>query len=143
LSLLRVERFLPLVKKLRYWKDRKKLVAEPLFPGYLFVRIDPGQLADVVNTRGVVAFLGPRPFQPWVVPAETIGALKTILSSEVPVDPYPYLKTGRRVRVRRGPLRGLEGILEHRKGSLRVIVSVPVLGRSASAEVDAGDLDIA
>ena len=143
LSRNRVEAFLPLVKKLTRWKDRKKLVAQPLFPGYLFVRIQHAdQLCDVLHTKGVVRFLGPLPFRPWVVPEETIGALKVMLTSNVPVDPYPYFKQGRRVRVTRGPLMGLEGVLERRKGVLRVTVSVPVLGRSASAEVDTEDLDI-
>ena len=138
-----VESFLPLVKKLSRWKDRKKLVRVPLFPGYLFVRIDANRRIDVTHVKGVVKLLGPGPETPSVVPEETIQALKKMLSSNVPVDTCPYLKRGRRVRVTRGPLKGLEGALERRKGVFRVVVSVPIVGRSASAEVDTADIETA
>ncbi|MFH0962419.1 MAG: UpxY family transcription antiterminator [Planctomycetota bacterium] len=137
-----IETFLPLVPRMSRWSDRRKLVAFPLFPGYLFVCVTPDRWTEVLQTRGVVRLLGGAASQPWVVSEDTVAALRLMVTSDVPVDPYPYLRAGRPVRVTRGPLKGLEGVLESRKGTLRVVVLVPVLGRSASAEVNAEDIEV-
>lgn len=132
-----VENFLPLVRVLSQWKDRKKWVDKPLFPGYLFVRIHEEEIPVVRSTRGVARLLGPEPYKPTIVPDEEIENVRRLVASGVKVDPYPYLRPGRLVRITRGPLRGVEGTLLRRQGRFMLVISVPVIGRSAVAEVPA------
>jgi len=132
-----VEHFLPLVRVLSQWKDRKKWVDKPLFPGYLFVRLDEEEIPIVRSTRGVARLLGPKPYEPSVVPEEEVENVRRLVASGVQVDPYPYLQPGRLVRITRGPLRGIEGTLLRRHGRFLLVISVPVIGRSAVAQVPA------
>jgi transcription antitermination factor NusG len=132
-----VEHFLPLVTVLSRWADRRKWVEKPLFAGYLFVRIDKEKIPVVQSTRGVARLLGPEPCKPSLVPDEEIESIRRLVSSSVQVDPYPYLKPGKLVRITRGLLRGVEGTLLRRNGKHLLVVSVPVIGRSAVAEVPA------
>jgi len=132
-----LEHFLPLVRVLSQWTDRKKWVERPLFPGYLFVRIHQEEIAVVLGTRGIARLLGPGPHEPSILADDEIENIRRLLSSNVPVDPYPYLRPGRLVHITRGPLRGVEGTLLRRNGRHLLLISVPVIGQSAVAEVAA------
>ena len=132
-----VEHFLPLVRVLSQWADRKKWVERPLFPGYLFVRVHEDQIPIVQSTRGVARLLGPEPYKPSILADEEVENVRRLVSSSVQVDPYPYLKPGRLVRITRGLLRGVEGTLLRRQGRHLLVISVPVIGSSAVAEVAA------
>jgi len=134
-----VESFLPLRTVRRRWADRWKEVRLPLFPGYLFVRAPEERLAQVRRTRGVVCVLGTD--RPTPVEEREIENIRRMVGSDLPLDPYPYLRRGDRVRIRRGPLRGLEGILVRRKNRHLVVVSVHLIGRSVAVEVDADGLE--
>jgi len=136
-----VESFLPLLKVLSRWKDRKKMVQKPLFPGYLFVRITENQILQVLIIKGVVRILGPDLKQPSVVPRSEIQAIRTLTENGSKVDPYPYLKVGRLVRVKYGPLKGLEGLLVRRRKRHRLVVSVGVLRRAVATEISAADVE--
>jgi transcription antitermination factor NusG len=130
-----VECFLPSYKSFRKWSDRTKEVQQALFPGYLFCRFDFGNRQAVVTTAGVVQIVGNgRVAIP--VPDVEIEALQVAIASGIPSQPWPYLKAGERVRVNYGPLSGLEGILVNFKGNHRVVLSVTLLQRSLSMEVD-------
>lgn len=138
-----VEVFLPAVERLSRWKDRKKLVLFPLFPGYLFVRTgkDHSEMLAVLKTPGVVRFLGLLPSEPETVPEEQILSLKKVVESRETVDPYPYLKEGSRVRIRKGPLRGVEGLLVEKAGQHMLVLSVDILRQGLSLKIDASDVD--
>jgi transcription antitermination factor NusG len=136
-----VECFLPLLKVLSRWKDRKKMVQKPLFPGYLFVRIAQDQILQVLGMKGVVRILGPELKRPSEVPESEIQAIRTLTENGSKVDPYPYLKVGRLVRVKYGPLKGLEGLLVKKRARHRLVISVGVLRRSVATEICAGDVE--
>ena len=129
------ECFLPKYKSIRKWSDRTKELQQALFPGYLFCRFDYENRQSVVTTAGVLQVVGNgRVATP--VPTVEIEALQVAVSSGVPSQPWPYLKTGERVRVNYGHLSGLEGILINFKGNHRVVLSVTLLQRSLALEVD-------
>ena len=134
---LDVEYFLPLVRVLSQWADRKKWVEKPLFPGYLFVRVHKEEIPSVRETRGVARLVGTEPYRPSVVPDEEVENVRRLVSSGVNVDPYPYLEPGCLVRITTGPLQGVEGTLIRRKGRFFLVVSIRMIGRSSVAEVSA------
>ena len=135
--------FLPSVKKLRQWKDRKKWVDFPLFPGYLFVYIrpNPEEFVNVLRTIGVVRFLSFEPGNPAPVPPEEINSLKILLKSGKEFDIYPHLKEGTRVRLVRGPLMGAEGVIRKKEDHYMLIINIEILGRSVGVKVYAGDIE--
>lgn len=140
-----IETFLPSVMKLSQWKDRKKHVEVPLFPGYLFVHIEPNpeEFLRVVKTRGAVTLISLNPGCPTPVASEEICSLKVILQSGEEIDIYPQLKEGMPVRVRRGALRGAEGILAKRHDQHIFLVNIELLGRSVGVKIYADDVEAA
>jgi transcription antitermination factor NusG len=134
-----IESFLPLYRSVRRWKDRRKQLELPLFPGYVFVRISLRERLRVLNLPGVihiVTFNG----KPAVLPESDIESLREGLSKNAVVQPHPYLKVGRRVRVMAGPMYGIEGILVRRKEKFRVVINIDLLMRSVAVEVDESDV---
>lgn len=134
--------FLPLYRSVRRWKDRRKELELALFPSYVFVRMELAKRLQVLQLPGVVrlvSFNG----QPVALPANEIEALQERLSGDVKVEPHPYLRAGRRVRVRNGAMQGLEGIVVRRKDRCRVIFSIDLIQRSVAVEVDEADLEAA
>jgi transcriptional antiterminator NusG len=138
-----IESYLPAVTKLRQWKDRKKLVDFPLFPGYLFVFINPNPEAffDVLKTRGVVTFVALEPGYPTPISPEEIGSLKIMIESGREVNLYPSFKEGTSVRVKRGPLKGAEGILKKMETHYVFHVNIAILGRSVGVKLWADDIE--
>lgn len=135
-----VECYLPSYRSVRRWQDRRKEVELPLFPGYLFVRIAYRSRLQVLTAPGVVqivSFDG----KPAPVRQDEIEALRQALSRNAHCEPHPYLKVGRRVRVRSGPLSGVEGILMRRKERFRLILSIDLIMRSIATEVDEADVE--
>jgi transcription antitermination factor NusG len=134
-----IENLLPLYRELRSWKQRRAQVDLPLFPGYLFVRIMLQARLRVLEVPGVaqiVSFSG----RPAALPETEIDALRAALELHH-LQPHPYMKQGRRVRIRRGPLRGLEGVIERQRGAFRMIVSVDFIQRSMAVELSSADLE--
>jgi transcription termination/antitermination protein NusG len=132
--------FLPLYRSMRRWKDRRKEVALVLFPGYVFVQIALQDRLRVLQLPGavrLVTFNG----RPAALREEEIDSLRNRLSNTDRIEPHPYLTVGRRVRVRSGPLHGLEGIIQRRKDRCRVIFSIDLLMRSVAVEVDESELE--
>ncbi|MBI4745262.1 MAG: UpxY family transcription antiterminator [Deltaproteobacteria bacterium] len=139
-----IEAFLPVVERLSNWKDRKKLVAFPLFPGYMFVHITRSHhssILSVLKTIGVVRFLGMVPGEPEPVPDDQIICLQQLIESKEELDPYPYLKEGQRVRIKKGPLATVEGILVERAGKHLLILSVDILRQGVSLKIDASEVE--
>jgi transcription antitermination factor NusG len=137
---LGLEPFNPLYRSRRRWSDRIKEVDLPLFPGYVFCRFDPNDRLPVLQTPGVVSIVG---FggRPAPVDEEEIAAIQAIVRSGAPALPWPFLREGQRVRLVRGALRGLQGILLDVKSDCRLVVSVTLLQRSVAVEIDRGDIE--
>jgi transcription antitermination factor NusG len=135
-----IEHFLPLYESVRRWKDRRMKLQLPLFPGYVFVRLWLGERRRVLEVPGAVHLVG-FAGRPAVLPAQEIEALRASLGARLRAEPHPYITVGRRVRLTRGPLEGITGILLRRKNLLRVIVSLDLIVRSAAVEVDAADIE--
>lgn len=140
LSLKGFEVFLPLYDSMRRWKDRKKVISLPLFPCYLFVRSRVEQKLQVLTTPGVSMILH-RGQQVAIIPEEEIEALQRAVGGPCLVEPHPYLKCGMQVRVTRGSLEGVEGLLVRKKNQFRLILSVEMLAQSVAVEVDAADVE--
>lgn len=131
-----VEQFLPTYRSRRVWTDRVKTLDLPLFPGYLFCRIPMEERNRVITVDGVVGIVGAGR-QPIPVSNAEIDAIRTLIQSQLPAQPWPFLKVGETVRINHGSLSGLEGILVRVKNSWRLVVSVSLLERSVAVEIDA------
>jgi transcription antitermination factor NusG len=129
------EDFLPLYRSQRNWSDRKKELDLPLFPGYVFCRLNVEHRQPVMCVPGVVSILG-LGRTPVAVPEEELGAVRRVIQSGVAAVPWPFLRTGERVLIERGPLVGVEGTLVEIKSHLRLVLSIELLQRSVAAEVD-------
>jgi transcription antitermination factor NusG len=129
------EEFSPTYKAEIQWSDRKKSADRFLFPGYVFCRFNPNDRLPILTTPGVVGLVefgaGPA-----IIPEPEVERIRTMVGSGLLVTPWPFLEVGQTVLLERGPLAGLEGILEEVKGGLRLVVSIPLLRRSVSTEVD-------
>jgi transcription termination/antitermination protein NusG len=134
-----LDHFLPLYKSVRRWKDRRKELELPLFPGYVFVRIASQDRLRVQKLTGVlqiVSFNG----RLAPLPEDEIEALRNGLARNA-WEPHPYLKVGRRVRVRSGPMAGVDGILVRRKDRFRLVLSVDLIRQAVALEVDGADVE--
>lgn len=130
-----LEVFLPLYTATRRWKDRAKQISLPLFPCYVFLRGPVDRWQPVLMTPGVstvVEFAG----EPAIIPTAEIDAVRQILAGSLRAEPHPFLKCGDWVRVKAGPLEGLEGVLVSKKSLFRLVLSVELLQRSVAVEVD-------
>ncbi len=136
-----VESFLPQRTVRRRWADRWKDVQLPLFPGYLFVRAPRDLLHSIRHTRGVVRILGRNHLEPTAVHYEEVENIRRVVACDLPLNPYPYLRVGDRVHIRRGALRGIEGILIRREKKHFVVVSVHLIGRSVAVEIEADNVE--
>ena len=131
----RVRRVRPSYKVEKRWSDRIKQIDQFLFPGYIFCRFDPNDRLPILTAPGVVDVVGFGKL-PEHVPDAEIERVRRMVESGLLVTPYPYVQVGQAVLIDRGPLSGVEGILVELKGKLRLVVSINLLQRSVSAEVD-------
>jgi transcription antitermination factor NusG len=129
------EAFLPLLMEVRRWSDRKKKVALPLFPGYVFVRIDWRDRIKVLPIDGVVRFvqIGGHPSP---IPDEQIHWVRIVIGSPDHVKRVPYLAVGNEVRVTSGPFAGVRGFVQRTEGKTRVVISLQCISRAVSVEVN-------
>ena len=134
-----LEHFLPQYESVRRWKDRKVRLQRPLFPGYLFVRMALQERLHVLQVPGVVRLVGfhgsPEP-----LPEGDIQRIREFVGQGWRAEPHPYLSAGRRARVVRGPLAGMEGIVLRRKNRSRLVLSFSLIQRSMAIEMDESDL---
>jgi transcription antitermination factor NusG len=135
-----IECFLPLRESLSYWKDRKKKVQFPLFPGYVFVHAPIRQrrleILKVASAVRLIEFNG----EPVAIPEDQIESVQRLVFSTLPYDPYPDIVQGDRVEVIRGPLQGLEGTLVRKKNADRFVLSVDLIQQAVACEIDACDV---
>jgi transcription antitermination factor NusG len=136
-----VEVFLPMREILSRWKDRKKRIWIPLFPGYIFVNhIDtPENRYRILNIPGAVRFVGHEGHaEP--IPEDQILYVRRFLESSISIDSYPYMQVGTRVEVIAGPLTGIQGILVEKRGRFRFVLQVDLIRQAVSVEIDASDV---
>jgi transcription antitermination factor NusG len=129
------ECFVPTSKYMRRWSDRMKEIEVPLFPGYLFCRMNPHNRLPVLMTPGVIQIVGVGK-TPIPVEEEEIAAIQRVGKSGLSTMPWPYLEVGHVVRIEDGPLRGMTGMIVKIKSGLKLVLSVSLLQRSVAVEID-------
>lgn len=132
--------FLPTYDTVHRWSDRKKYVTLPLFPGYLFFANEIDRRNQILSTPGVNAIIKTGTVSA-EIPNDEIIAIRRMVESTLGVEPHPFLNEGDLVRVKAGPLEGLEGIISRRKDALRLVLSIQILGQSAAVEIDGCDVE--
>ena len=134
-----VEAFLPTITRWSRWKDRKKQIEWPLFPGYCFARFEGHERLPVLKCSGVVTIVS---FDGEIVPIpeHEIQSIRTLVESELQFDPCPMIREGMMVEVTHGPLRGVVGRLVRKGAHARLVLSVDLIGQAVSVEVDAADV---
>ncbi|MFQ5828799.1 MAG: UpxY family transcription antiterminator [Candidatus Methylomirabilia bacterium] len=134
-----IDVFLPIWEQWSRWKDRKKKVQFPLFPGYCFVRIPLANKLLVLRAVGAVDLVG-LTGQPEPIPESEIEAIRTLVESRLRYDPHPYLTEGMEVEVVRGPLLGARGRLLRKDRATRLVLAVDLIRQAAAVEIDAADV---
>jgi transcription antitermination factor NusG len=129
------EVYLPLFRSVRQWQDRAKQLFLPLFPGYVFIRGGMDRQLQILTTPGIIRIVG-WGGRPAIVPQNQLDAVRQIIESNLDVETHPFLQFGDRVRVKTGPLKGLEGVLTRKKREAHLVVSMEMLGQSAAVEID-------
>jgi transcriptional antiterminator NusG len=135
----RIEAFLPTVTKWSRWKDRKKKIDWPLFPGYCFARFDALERMPVLTCNGVVSIVS-FDREPAPIPEHEIEAIRRLVSTDLAYDPCPLIREGMMVEVAHGPLRGVIGRLVRKGAHARLVLAVDLIGQAVSVEVDAADV---
>src|SRR5262245_32458602 len=131
--------FLPTITKWSRWKDRKKKIDWPLFPGYCFARFDPNDRLPILKCTGVVnivSFEG----EPAAIPELELDSIRRLVETDLAFDPVPFIKDGSMVEVVHGPLKGVVGRLVQKKEKARLVLSVDLIGQAVSVEIDAADV---
>jgi len=142
LEMRQIEHFLPLYRTHRKWSDGSRVTLDlPLFPSYIFVRIQRAQRVRVLEVPGVLAFVGGTGGEPAWLPASEIDALRSGLSLRN-AQPHPLLKVGQRARIRSGAFAGMEGVVQRMKYSYRVVLTLDSIMQSFAVEVDGEELEI-
>jgi transcription elongation factor/antiterminator RfaH len=132
--------FLPIYRSVRRWKDRRKELDMALFPGYVFLNLNLNDRLGVLRAPGVLRFVTFQG-QPAAVPDSEIRALESSMFAGLRPQPHPYLRQGRKVRVKSGPLVDAEGIMIRRKERFRLVLSIDLIMRSVMCEVDEADVE--
>lgn len=133
--------FLPTIRQVRRWSDRKKTIDFPLFSCYVFVQIEPLPVkrVAVLSSYGVLNFVGPNCGTE--IPPEQIESIRRLVLNDVHVTPEAYVRVGQRVRIRGGALDGVEGVLSGCGRDHKLIVSVDTIQRSISVALDGYEVE--
>jgi transcriptional antiterminator NusG len=135
-----IDAFLPTITKWSRWKDRKKKIDWPLFPGYCFARFDPDDALPVLKCSGVVNIVSVEG-KPAPIPEYELESIRLLVASELHFDPCPLIKEGMMIEVTHGPLQGVIGRLMRKDAArARLVLAVDMIGQAVSVEVDAADV---
>jgi transcription antitermination factor NusG len=136
----RIDAFLPTIPRWSRWKDRKKKIDWPLFPGYCFARFDPANTLPILKCTGVVNIVSVEG-KPASIPEHELDSIRVLVGSELQNDPCPLIREGMMVEVVHGPLSGVIGRLVRKDAQrARLVLSVDLIGQGVSVEVDAADV---
>ena len=134
-----LEAFLPTITRWSRWKDRRKKIDWPLFPGYCFARFEPRQRLSVLKCPGVVSIVS-IDGEIAAIPDVEIDGIRRLVTSELQYDPCPLIQEGSMVEVTHGPLKGVVGRLLRKGAHARLVLAVDLIGQAVSVEVDAADV---
>jgi transcription termination/antitermination protein NusG len=135
-----ISAFLPTITRWSRWKDRKKKIDWPLFPGYCFAQFDPEDALPILKCAGVVNIVSVEG-RPAAIPEYELDSIRLLVGSELQFDPCPLIREGMMVEVIHGPLRGVVGrLLRKDAPKARLVLSVDLIGQAVSVEVDAADV---
>lgn len=129
------ETLLPVYQTAHRWKDRTKVLSLPLFPCYVFLKANLERRLDVVTTPGIFALVS-NSGEPAAIPTAEIEAIRRAEESGAKMEPHPFLRCGEWVRVKCGPMSGIQGILLRKKNLYRLLLSVEMLGKAVAVEID-------
>jgi transcriptional antiterminator NusG len=135
----RIEVFLPTVTRWSRWKDRRRRIDWPLFPGYCFARFETDHRLPVLTCSGVVRIVS-NDGEPAAIPGHEIEGLRRLVETELAFDPCPLIKEGMMVEVVHGPLTGVSGRLVRKNDKARLVLAVDLIGQAVSVDVDAADV---
>jgi len=130
------QQYLPIFRVKKRWSDRIVETELPLFPGYVFCRFNSKKRVPILSTPGVLAVVG-LGTEAKAIPDAEIEAVERVVLSGFAAGPCPFIGEGQRIRIKQGPLESVEGILLRRKSEWRLVVSITMLQRSVSIEIDA------
>jgi transcription antitermination factor NusG len=134
-----IEVFLPTITKWSRWKDRKKQIAWPLFPGYCFARFERNDSLKILKCVGVVNIVSVEG-EPAPIPEYELDGIRLLIDTKLSFDSVPLIKEGSMVEVVHGPLKGVVGRLMQKKEKARLVLSVDLIGQAVSVEIDAADV---
>jgi len=134
-----LDAFLPTITRWSRWKDRKKRIDWPLFPGYCFARFNPDESLAVLKCTGVVKIISVDG-KPAPIPEHEIEGIRRLIESDLQYDPCPLIREGMMVEVTHGALKGVVGRLVRKGAHARLVLSVDLIGQGVSVEVDAADV---
>jgi transcription antitermination factor NusG len=130
------EIFAPSYVEHRRWSDRVKKIERALFDGYVFCRVGAAETyAKIITSPGVIRLVGDGT-RPLPVPAHEIESIRRVVETRLPIEPWPFLTAGQRVRIETGPLQNAEGTVLRMKSRHRLVVSISLLQRSVAVELD-------
>jgi transcription antitermination factor NusG len=131
--------YLPTYRTTQRWSDRLKRIDRPLFPGYVFCQFEFGDRVRVLRTPGVRSIVS---FGNQMIPVHRndLEQIERMLESPYPLEPWPYLQVGERIKIAGGPLAGITGFFERRESGGRFVVSIEMLQRSIAVHLEAEDL---
>jgi transcription antitermination factor NusG len=139
LARLGFQTFLPTIRETHKWSDRQKDVDRPIFPGYIFVRLDTADFRSALRIAGVCHILGTTAGTPEIIPDQQIADVKRVLESRGTAKPSPY-EAGQTVQIEKGPLAGVRGIVREIAGETTLIVVIELMKRAIQVKLDAADL---
>jgi transcription antitermination factor NusG len=138
-----IDSYLPLVPRLRQWKDRRKVIDWPLFPSYVFGRfalLDVRRVLSIPGVSAIVRVSG----RPVPIPEEELDNVRlfaqALRGGESELERRPYMEEGQWVEVLDGPFRGVRGIVMQRRGRRRVLIGIKAIGQGLEVNIDTGAL---
>lgn len=131
---------LPTYERVARWSDRVKRARAPLFPGYVFVQVADSERMRVLETVGVVNLVS-RAGEAVQLSDQEILQLRACCLQAPNIEPYPYLKVGRRVRVKHGPFSGWEGTLVEKQNSRRLVITIEQIMKAVAINIDGTDVE--
>ncbi len=139
-----VTAFLPLIKEVHRWSDRKKTLQLPLFTCYVFAKFTPNrsERLRMLRVDGVFGLVGAKG-EGTPIPDAQMDAVRSLAETELPWSAHPFLKIGQRVRIRSGALDGMEGILLSRNGDRTLVISIDAIQRSLAVRVEGYEVEAA
>jgi transcriptional antiterminator NusG len=139
-----IESFLPIVREVHNWKDRSKTLDVPVFNGYLFARFEATlrNRVLVLETAGVSRILGKLGMPEPVADVE-MAVLRQALESGMQYSQHPYLAIGTPVRIKRGPLQGLEGRVIRGANALKLVINISSIYQAIAVQVALEDVEAA